>query len=214
MKQSKKNQAKRELILNATEKLMCRMSGNEITISLIAKEAGIGKGSVYYYFDCKEQLFDEIITRSYKNAIHEFFSDLQTETSALAKIRLLFQTIVKPEFQDKQTNLIRKFNLQDNIQLHNKMKYIAVQEISPVLTALLQQGCAEGTIQTDTPKESAEMIVAVLTFFFDTTIFPDENDKESMQKKMKIFARVLDTCLHAAPGSFDFLWLVEFEDME
>lgn len=84
------------------------------------------------------------------------------------------------------------------------MKYIAVQEISPILTDLLKQGIAEGSIETDTPKESAEMIVAVLTFFLDDTIFPE--DPVNVKNKLKIFARVLETCLKTEDGSFDFLY--------
>lgn len=46
------------------------------------------------------------------------------------------------------------------------------------------------------------MIVAVLTFFLDDTIFPE--DPVNVKNKLKIFARVLETCLKTEDGSFDF----------
>ncbi len=195
---------KRERILDAMQELMCQMPDKDISVNLIAKTAGIGKGSVYYYFNSKEDILDAVVERCYKKAIHEFFGELNSEEPALKKISLLFWSMLRPEYHDNQKNLILTLHLHEDLRLHNKMKMIAVQEVSPILTALLRQGCAEGTIHTDYPSESAEMIVAVITFFLDNNIFPSDN--EAMGCKLKIFAGVLDTCLHAAPGSFDFLW--------
>lgn len=194
---------KKQCILDAAEMLMCQMPDKEISVSLIAKTAGIGKGSVYYYFKSKEEIIDAVVLRSYKKALHDFFENLQMESTAPEKIKLLFQSVLKEEFRDNQKNLILTLHLQEDMRLHHQMKTVAVQEIAPILTALLQQGCAEGTIETDTPKESAEIIVAVFTVFLDDSGF---SEGDSMQKKLWIFANVLDTCLHAAPGSFDFLW--------
>lgn len=201
---------KREQILNAMEQLMCIMPDKEISVHLIAEKAGIGKGSVYYYFESKEEILDAVVERSYKKAIHEYFSGIDTEAPALEKIKVLFCSMIKQEFHDNQKNLIRTLHLHENMLLHNKMKLVAIQEVSPILTALLTEGCAEGSIHTDTPKESAEMIVAVITFFLDNTVF--SSDDQSMKKKLKIFATVLDTSLHAAPGSFDFLWKSDVAD--
>lgn len=195
---------KRELILNAMEELMEKMPDKDIPVSLITKTAGIAKGGIYYYFSSKEELLDAVVERSYKKAIHEFFGELNSEESALKKIKILFRSMLKSEFSDKQKNLILTLHLHEDIQLHNKMKMIAVREVAPILTALLNQGCAEGSISIEYPSESAEMIVAVITFFLDNKVFPSDND--SMYRKLKIFSSVLDTCLHAEPGSFDFLY--------
>ena len=83
------------------------------------------------------------------------------------------------------------------------MKQTAINVISPVLTELLYQGMDEGTINTDTPEESAEMIVAVISLFFDTSVFTD--GKEKVHNKLKVLSKVLETCLQTTPGSFDFL---------
>lgn len=195
---------KREKIITAMEQLMCIMPDKEISVNMIAEKAGIGKGSVYYYFDSKDEILDAVIERCYKKAIHEFIGSIPQGAAALERIKRLFYCMIKQEFQDNQKNLILSLHLHESVALHNKMKMMAIQEVSPILTELLIEGCAEGTIRTETPKESAEMIVAVITYFLDNTVFPA--DWESMQKKLKIFATVLDTSLHAAPGSFDFLW--------
>lgn len=195
---------KKDLILDTTEKLMSVMPDTEITINMIAKNAGIGKGSVYYYFQSKDEILDAVIERCYKRALHEYFSDINVHSTAIEKIRCLFQSIIKKEFHDNQQNLMLTLHLHDDLMLHHKMKLVALEEVSPVLTDLLYQGIEEGTIITDTPEESAEMIVAVITFLFDTSLFPPDDKK--YYNKLRIFAKVLETCLQTEPGSFDFLF--------
>lgn len=195
---------KRELILDATEELMEKMPDRDISVSLITQTAGIAKGGVYYYFSSKEEILDAVVERSYKKAIREFFGGLDSEESALNKIKRLFRSMLKSEFSDKQKNVILTLHLNEDLRLHNKMKMIAVREVAPILTALLRQGCEEGSIQMEYPTEGAEMIVAVITFFLDNKLFV--SDRESMHRKLKIFSEVLDNCLHAEPGSFDFLY--------
>lgn len=198
---------KKELILNAMEELMLVMPDKDISVNLIAKTAKIGKGSVYYYFESKEEILYAVIERCYKRAIREYFSKIRFEASAMEKIKLLFRSILRQEFHDNQKNFIYTLHLHEDLLLHNKMKLVAVQELSPILETLLMQGIDEGSIWTETPKESAEMIVAVLTFFLDNTVIPENN--ESIRKKLKIFSNVLDISLHAEKGSFDFLWKME-----
>lgn len=48
------------------------------------------------------------------------------------------------------------------------------------------------------------MIVAMLTFLLDNNFFP--SDKESIERKLKLYAKVLETCFETPKGSFDFLF--------
>lgn len=197
---------KKELILDALEQLMAEAPYGSISVDSIAKRAGIGKGSIYYYFKTKDDILYSLIEQSYRRAMREYFSIMRSgsDVPALEKIKSLFQSVIKKDFSENEKNLLVTLNLNGDPLLHSKMKYAAVQEISPVLAELLEQGISEGSIKTDTPKESAEMIVAVLTFFLDDTTLPQ--DSESMRNKLKIFSGVLETCLRTDPGSFDFLY--------
>ena len=87
------------------------------------------------------------------------------------------------------------------------MMMTAVKTISPILTKLLAEGVENGSIKTDYPEESAEMIVAMLTFLLDKSFFPSDND--GIYRKLKLYAGVLETCLQTEKGSFDFLFSPE-----
>lgn len=197
---------KKELIFEAMEQLMSEVPYKEISVDSVAKKAGIGKGSIYYYFKSKDEILYAVIERSYRRAVHEYFESIHSrpETSVMEKIKMLFMSVIKRDFSDNEKNLIITLHLHEDTALHQKMKCIAIQEIAPILTELLNEGVSEGVISTESPKESAEIIVAVLTFFFDESVFLE--DLKSMYKKLKILSEVLETCLKAEKGSFDFIY--------
>lgn len=195
---------KKKLILDSAEQLLTQMSDEDVTIKLIADNAGIGKGSIYYYFESKEEIISAVMDRCYKKAVREYFSVINSHATALEKFKSLFQCLIRKEFHNRQQNVIISLHLHEDLMLHNKLKLSAIEEVSPILTDILRQGTAEGSMFTDTPEESAEIIVAVITFLMDSSVFP--HDKRKMTNKLKIIAKVLDTCLRTPPGSFDFLY--------
>lgn len=202
MKQSRPD--KRELIFDALEELMLTVPFKDISVESIAQKANVGKGSIYYYFESKDEILDNVIERSYRRAVREYLDNIKLEQTALGRIKQLFRSVIKKDFGDSRQNLIVTLHLHDDLVLHNKLKAIAVQELSPILTVLLEQGIEEGSIKIEYPKESAELIVTVLTVFLDNTAAAF--DKVSAMKKLKIFANVLETCLKTPKGSFDFLF--------
>jgi len=200
------NENKIDIILNSAEKLMCSVNqpNKDITVDMIAKNAGISKGSIYYYFKSKDEIVDAVIERSYSAAISEYFNNIRNCTNTFEKIKNLFCSMLKEEFWDKSKNIIISLHLHDDIVIHYKMMMTAIKTVSPLLTALLAEGQSDGSIHTEAPKEGAEMIVAMLTFLLNNTFFP--SDYASMYRKMKLYAQILETCLQTPKGSFDFLF--------
>lgn len=199
-------ETKKDIILNAAEELMYKtnQSKNEITVDMIARKAGIGKGSIYYYFKSKDEIIDAVIERCYSAAINKYFSVINKTSNTFDKLNILMCSILKEEFLDNSKNVIMALHLQEDIILHYKMMTIAMKTISPILSRILIDGTKDGYVSTDSPLESAEMIIAMLTILLNTCVYK-END-ESLHKKMELFAEVLETCLRAETGSFSFLY--------
>lgn len=195
-----------EIILNSAEELMCAMDSpnRDMTVDMIAKNAGIGKGSIYYYFESKDDIIDAVIERSYSSAIREYFTLTNDGSGTYEKLKQLFASLIRKEFQDNSRNLITSLHVQDDIILHYKLMMTAIKTVSPILTQILKDGVADGTFHTESPVESAEMIVAMLTFLLNRSFFP--SDDESMYRKLKLYAHVLETCLETEKGSFSFLF--------
>lgn len=197
---------KTEIILNAAEEIMCdeETPNRDMTVDMIAKKAGIGKGSIYYYFESKDEIVDAVIERSYSSAIREYFTATDSCINTFEKIKQLFSSMIRKEFQDNSRNIIISLHVQDDIVLHYKLMMTAIKTVSPILTEILKDGVADGSLHTETPVESAEMIVSMLTFLLNRSFFP--SDDESMYRKLKLYANVLETCLETEKGSFSFLY--------
>lgn len=195
---------KKEHILDAAQALMCSIPDKDISVEMIAGKAGIAKGSIYYYFDSKDDIVNAVIERSYATAISEYFADADNSSDPLSKIKSLFRSVLRQEFCDKRKNIIVYFHVQENPVLRMKMMMTAVRTISPILAKLLAEGAEQGCIRADFPEEGSEMIIAMLTFLLDKSFFP--SDSEGISRKLKLYAGVLETCMQAEKGSFDFLF--------
>ena len=55
--------SKSEKILDALQQLLEERSIQHISVSDIAAKAGIGKGSIYYYYPSKDAIVDALIKR-------------------------------------------------------------------------------------------------------------------------------------------------------
>ena len=61
-----KDQKKYDLILDALQQLLRERSVQTISVSDIAQAAGIGKGSIYYYFPSKDAIVEALVQRNYE----------------------------------------------------------------------------------------------------------------------------------------------------
>ena len=75
---------KYDIILDAAKELMCsKDSVADITVDMIAKQAGIGKGSFYYYFISKDEIIDAVIDQCYSVAIEDFIAEIKSHKNSL-----------------------------------------------------------------------------------------------------------------------------------
>ena len=200
-----KKENKYELILDSARELMCKESSSaDITVDMIAKNAGIGKGSIYYYFKSKDEIIDEVIKQCYTAAIGDFITGIKSRENTTEKLNQLFRSILGSELKDKSRNVIRELHLQNDIVTNYKLMMSSIKVISPIVTELLTEGTDNGELHADYPYESAQMIVAMMTFLLDNSFFPESD--ESRLRHLKLFARILETCLQTEKGSFDFLF--------
>ena len=86
------NNVKYDKILNALETLLGGRNLQTISVSEIAQTAGIGKGSIYYYFPSKEAIFEALVERSYEKPL-ETAKELaaQTGISPFTRMAMIFQ---------------------------------------------------------------------------------------------------------------------------
>ena len=69
----------RDLILQAAKKLFFAKGFYETSMSQIAEESGLGKGTLYWYFTSKEELFNEMLKREVENVIKRIRENIKQQ---------------------------------------------------------------------------------------------------------------------------------------
>ena len=127
-------QDKYEKILDALQTLLEDRNLQTISVSEIAQTAGIGKGSIYYYFPSKEAILETLIERNYEKPL-ETAKQLagQPDISPFTRMAMIFQACrnSSSEFLKSESNSIA--GAQEKSFLHQKYVSHMIAEMKPVL---------------------------------------------------------------------------------
>lgn len=193
---------KRNLILDAMLKLLENNKGAACSVSDIAKTANIGKGSIYYYFKSKEEIFDALVEREYNQIIEKCRVLIdQSQANAVQKLALLFQSYRSFVVSSSMDAYLYQ---QQNAAIHQKSLAKILSSLSPIVAGIIQQGVEEKLFHCDKPQETAEIILSVYCFLFDPGIFTWT--PEQLKRKTSALAALLENGLDTGKGSFQFLY--------
>ncbi len=94
MPQVSKDDAVRDAILQAAERVFQKWGLNKTTMEDIAHEAGKGKSTLYYYFTSKEEIFDAVVMIFLGRVITNAMAATQPCGSAKEKIKKYIATLL------------------------------------------------------------------------------------------------------------------------
>ncbi|MBS6398034.1 MAG: TetR/AcrR family transcriptional regulator [Clostridiales bacterium] len=173
------NTTKYDQILNALQILLDQKDIQTISVSEIAQTAGIGKGSIYYYFPSKEAIFEALVKRDYELPLETAKNlALQTEVSPFTRMAMIFQACRNSSSQFRvRRNSAVPAGAPEQAFIHQKYLNHLICELKPTLTEIIKQGIDKGEIHFDRPAALAEIVLIVLSVKLDNTITvssPDE----------------------------------------
>ena len=87
MKIATRTKTTRDAILDATDRLLARYGYKKMTIDDLAREVGIGKGSVYLHFSSKEELALSHIDRMIERLKAALLRTAESSAPATARLR-------------------------------------------------------------------------------------------------------------------------------
>ena len=200
------NHNKREQILDAMQELMGSSNAQAISVSDIAQKAGIGKGSIYYYFSSKNDIIDAVIERSYSRVL-DAGKELAASShmDAFKKKELIYHACLDSSMELRRQEAIGTFSeQQESAFIHQKFARIIITRLKPILTDIIRQGMEEGTIHCEYPEETAQIVLTVLTITLDNNLIPADQDQigriltaftQMQEKSMDIPAHTLEFVL-------------------
>lgn len=205
----KKNEKKYNLILDALQQLLEEKKIQNISVSEIAQKAGIGKGSIYYYFPSKEAILDALIERSYEQPLSTAKNlAAQTEISPFTRMAMMFQACRNSStaFIKQNDSSADSASAQDLAFLHQKYLSHVVSELKPALTEIIKQGIDSGEICFESPSALAEIALIVIAVKLDDSLLP--SSAADTADTLRGLISLLEKGTGVAPGTLSYLSLM------
>lgn len=190
----RKGEKRRQELLKIAYGLFLRQGYEETSVDEIIREAGIAKGTFYYHFGSKEQILEEVI-----------YMMLDAEE---ARARALMAADIP--LPQKLVGIIASFrpeagelpiqdalNRPENLLMHEKINRQMVERMVPLLSAVAEQGVAEGLFACDRIPQRVRIIIILSIALFDERHF-DGADAD-------VFIDTVERILYAQPGTMGFI---------
>ena len=175
-------QDKRRHIMQAAEKLSTTCRFHEITMDDIASLARVGKGTIYRYFEDKDDLFLRTATAGFE----ELCELLHRKVPGGAPFReqLLSACVEITSFFGRRRQLFRMMQTEDGRLLRSRggVREIWMQKrrmLLGAMTAILEKGVAAGQVRSDIP---APVLASFLLGMLRTRAHDLEDAPEAMRR--------------------------------
>jgi AcrR family transcriptional regulator len=89
-----KKEEQRQRIMDAAIRAFARKGYYGTTMDDIVKESGLSKGTLYWYFENKKQLFQALLERDVDEGKAEIVEVMQRQPDLISKFRALFETYI------------------------------------------------------------------------------------------------------------------------
>lgn len=165
---------KREQILDGAKRVFMEQGFDAASMNDITRAAGVSKGTIYVYFENKEDLFAELIQRERyrisESARHALDADVSVR-EALRSFGILFATHLTSEYTIKAMRMV--------ISVNQRMPNLACTFLSAtpmnpvsVLKGYLDRQVAKGTLAIDDTELAARQFLELATVgFFKYRLF-------------------------------------------
>ncbi len=178
------------LILETAMKLFAENGYEHTSIQdIINNLGGLSKGAIYHHFRSKEDILDAVTTKMSEQSNKMLF-EIQNcpGLTGKEKLRKLLVESLNRSVHDEI--FAAAPNIGDSPALVFSILRGTIDYTAPVyVLPIIEQGIADGSIQTEYPKELAELVLLVGNIWLDPMIFDD--DPEGIYRKCKMYDQML-----------------------
>lgn len=186
VKTAKQRPEKTRQIVAVAEKLFLEKGYAETTVDDILEVTGLSKGGFYHYFKSKEEVLSASIHILMQDMLASLTPIVQDETlTALEKLKLFMKT--KTEFKEPRKEFARYLSMlmKSDFTLYKYYISLAQSYIEP-LAAIIEQGKKEGVFNVQYPRETADILIRVVTSFPQSALLSEYLQEEAKRRKYSI----------------------------
>lgn len=150
---------------------------------------GLSKGAIYHHFKSKEDILIAVMERISAGSNHMFLLvQDRSDLNGREKLKTIFKESVSLPVQNDIFTVAPDFN--HNPRFLSMLLHDTIEEAAPnYILPIIQEGMADGSIQTDYPKELAELVLLVANIWMNPMIF--HNTEEEVCRKFMVFSQML-----------------------
>jgi len=139
--------SKRERIIEAGLKLFANESYQAVTMDRVAEAAGVAKGTLYLYFQSKEDLYLGILTDGMESSARNYQTSVDPQADV--KVRLRRAITLSIEFYDQRRDLLRLMMTEEPRmpEARNRLREEWRDRTVRFLNSLLEEGIQSGVFR-------------------------------------------------------------------
>ena len=190
----KKGERRKQELLQIAYRMFISRGYESTSVDEIIEEAGIAKGTFYYYFETKEQLLEEVIGMMIDRETEAAGQVLKAEIPIPQKIIGIISSL-RPA---KEEMPIEGALMQpENMVMHGKIRKKIVEKAVPLLAEVVEEGIAEGVFSCDCIPERVRMLLVISSDTFDEGRFTAQD--------VTVFIDMTEKLLGTQPGTMAFI---------
>lgn len=178
------------LILDVAFRLFLEKGYEHTSIQdIIDQLGGLSKGAIYHHFKSKEDILMAVTDRmtAESNQMLAAIRD-RTDLTGKEKLKAIFKASINRPVQNDIFTAAPNFS--NNPRLLCSLLHETIHDAAPnYILPILEQGVADGSIQTDYPAELAELILLAANVWMNPMIF--DNTMEESCRKFMVFRQMM-----------------------
>ncbi|MGZ5494042.1 MAG: TetR/AcrR family transcriptional regulator [Thermoanaerobaculia bacterium] len=154
---------KRERILRAAVDVFAQNGYFNAKVSDIAKSAGVADGTIYLYFDGKEDLLITIFREHTRNYLQSLERDLSTISRPEDRLRVAIRHHMETLGRDRALAIVSQVELRHSLKFMSLLSQQEVADYLGILRKIVEHGQSEGVFRRNLhPALVAKAVFGVL----------------------------------------------------
>src|SRR3984893_2191087 len=140
-------QSKRERILRAATDVFAQSGYFNAKVSEIARAAGVADGTIYLYFDGKEDLLTSIFRDHTRNYLQSLERDVANVNRAEERVRIAIRHHLETLGRDRSLAIVAQVELRHSLKFMTLLSQQEIADYLNILRKIVEQGQADGVFR-------------------------------------------------------------------